>query len=145
MANWCEGTLKLRGRAKDIADLCNDRFNGVKAILCNNNELEITSPDWCHVSGSNSAYIMGCNEGISFDDPHKIITMALPIQEAYSINTGFWSILSCEYGVDIRIHAFEKGMQFEQEIEIICGDVRVNDRIEYDDYVWESPMPLLGG
>lgn len=145
MANWCEGTLKLRGRPELIAQLCNECFVGVRATIYNNVELEITSSDWCRVVGNGCAFIMDCNDGLSFGEGETEISMALPLSEAYNINSEFWVELSKKYGLDIRIHAFEKGMQFERELKVYKGHCCTDEKIEYEDYVWECPMPLLGG
>jgi len=145
MANWCEGTLKLRGRPEIIAQLCNECFVGVRATIYNNDDLEITSSDWCRVVGNGCAFIMECNVGLSFSEGETEISMALPLKEAYNINSVFWAELSKKYGLVIRIHAFEKGMEFERELEVHKGHYYTDKKIEYADYVWESPMPLLGG
>lgn len=145
MPNWCEGTLKLRGRPELIAQLCNECFVGTKATIYDKDDLEITSSDWCRVIGNGRAFIMDCNVGYSFDEGETEISMALPLIEAWNINSVFWAELSKKYGLDIRIHVFEKGMQFERELEVHKGHCYIDKKIEYADYVWESPMPLLGG
>jgi hypothetical protein len=52
---------------------------------------------------------------------------------------------SKKYGIDIRIVGFERGMQFQQEIEIVNGELFDNNEITYDDWLWECPMPNMGG
>jgi hypothetical protein len=36
-------------------------------------------------------------------------------------------------------------MEFNQEIEIIKGETTINREIEFEDYCWECPDPMLGG
>lgn len=53
---------------------------------------------------------------------------------------------SCkQYNVDMRIHAFERGMQFNQIIEIIDGKITKDEEVEFDDYDWDCICPNLGG
>ena len=50
-----------------------------------------------------------------------------------------------KYGVDMRIHAFERGMEFNQIIEIIDGEVTKNEELRFDDYIWDCICPKMGG
>ena len=43
------------------------------------------------------------------------------------------------------IHAFERGMQFNQIIEIIDGKITKDEEVEFDDYDWDCICPNLGG
>lgn len=45
--------------------------------------------------------------------------------------------LSKEYNLDFKIYASERGMQFEQDIEIVKGEVIKNNVIKFDDYELE--------
>jgi hypothetical protein len=65
---------------------------------------------------------------------------------------GAWTINPLElldvcktYEIDMRIYAYERGMQFEQEMCIENGELVIDRSIEYADYVWESSNPTLGG
>lgn len=44
-----------------------------------------------------------------------------------------------------RITAYEKGMEFSQEIEIIEGKITKEILRNYNDYLWECENPLIGG
>lgn len=50
-----------------------------------------------------------------------------------------------EYRVDMKIEAYERGMEFGQLVEIINGEIRRNEDIEYNDYEWDCPCLTLGG
>ena len=53
--------------------------------------------------------------------------------------------ISKKYDVDIRIHAFERGMHFNQVVEIVNGKM-IQDYIEHiDNYDWECICPEKGG
>ena len=45
----------------------------------------------------------------------------------------------------MKIHGFEKGMQFSQLIEIVDGEILQDKEIKYDDWDWDCPCPLIGG
>lgn len=45
----------------------------------------------------------------------------------------------------MRIYAFEKGMGFNQEIEITDGKITIDKYIKFNNYQWECPMPDIGG
>lgn len=69
-----------------------------------------------------------------------------------SVNKGAWDIssepyinLSKQYNVDIKIEAFERGMEFSRYILIEKGELKEDKEIKYDDYVWDCVMPNLGG
>ena len=53
--------------------------------------------------------------------------------------------LSKQYNVDIKIEAFEHGMEFSRYILIEKGELKEDKKIEYEDYVWDCVMPNLGG
>lgn len=72
-------------------------------------------------------------------------TVAVEVKQAWSFDTDQWVAISKKYDLDIRLFGFECGMQFMQSIEIINGELTIDECIECDDYVWECPMPLLGG
>lgn len=51
----------------------------------------------------------------------------------------------CWYDIDIKIYAFEAGMEFNQDIEIIKGKIIKDDEIKFENYQWECIEPNLGG
>jgi hypothetical protein len=46
---------------------------------------------------------------------------------------------------DTDKHTFEKGAEFEQDILIKGGKIVKDEIIEYDNYQFESALPMLGG
>lgn len=53
--------------------------------------------------------------------------------------------ISKKYNVDLKIYAFEKGMEFNRDIEIHKGRIIKDNKIEFKDYEWECINPLIGG
>ena len=45
----------------------------------------------------------------------------------------------------MRIYAFEQGMEFNLEIEIINGKITKEAYIAFQDYKWECICPDMGG
>ena len=53
--------------------------------------------------------------------------------------------ISAKYGVDLRIFTTESGMEFCQEIEVINGEITIDRKVPYSDFMWEAPDPRIGG
>lgn len=66
---------------------------------------------------------------------------------AWGIETVQLVEVSKKYGIDIRIHAFEQGIEFEQFIEVHAGTLVKNEVISFEDrdWAWESVNPNWGG
>ena len=47
--------------------------------------------------------------------------------------------------IDMRLYAFEKGMEFNQDILIVDGEIINNLTIKFEDYNWECLCPTVGG
>ena len=45
----------------------------------------------------------------------------------------------------MRIYAFERGLEFNLEIEIIDRKITKDSYFEFQDYVWECICPDIGG
>ncbi len=44
-----------------------------------------------------------------------------------------------------KIYAFEQGKEFNQNLEVVKGEIIKDEVIEFDDYVWECIDPTIGG
>ena len=68
-------------------------------------------------------------------------------ETAWGIETFQLVEVSEKYGIDIRIHAFEQGMEFEQFIEVHAGNLVKDEVISFKDrdWAWESVNPNWGG
>lgn len=67
-------------------------------------------------------------------------------KSAWAIDTEPLANIAKKYEIDIRVNGYEMGMQFEQLLEVSRnGTVKCESFIQYEDYEWECPMPLLGG
>jgi len=153
MPNWIEGTLKLRGKSEDLKRFFTEGLE--PSTFCGEVEPFDTfvkfnfSDDYCcvdfykqpHIKGTRRAFITGdCVEWHKGYD-----TTAVEVKQAWNFEPEQFAEISKKYNLDIRLYGFEMGMEFCQEIEIIGGEVTRNNVIEYEDWIWECPMPNLGG
>lgn len=155
MANWCEGTLKVRGKEEDVIRFFeegvelhkwehgeNKNLGGCK---CDSKwgEIHIEGEPW--VVGTKRAFI-GPDEFIFIEHIKDDTVMTFcSMREAWYVSTSEWCEISKKFDVDIRIHTYERGMQFEYDLEVIKGEITLSEPTTYDDYEWECPMPGLGG
>lgn len=153
MPNWSKGTIKFRGKQKDIIDLIKNEF------LSSYDEFKVsvyedkyefvlnTESAYFYISGTRRAFIE--SKKISFykevfDDDLTIVEIP-DFKQAWAVVPENYLEMSKKYNVDIKIFAFERGMEFTQEIEIIDGVITKSISKEYDDYEWEVPFAGMGG
>jgi len=146
MPNWCEGTLKVRGTLENVRRFMEDGIDWTPSKLV----VEDDGDELCFsTSGTGERWIIGtnrhfimCDEYMYFYEGH---TLFLHLKAAWYINAEELRTVCQEYGVDMKVQAYEKGMEFGQLVEIINGEIQRNEDIEYDDYEWDCPCPTLGG
>lgn len=99
-----------------------------------------------------TAYIKGTHK--NFVKPNNIniwkrkdgnACVAIDFKAARDVESEPYVELSKKYNVDIKIEAFEKGMEFSRYILIENGNIKENKETQYVDYVWECVMPNFGG
>jgi hypothetical protein len=146
MANWQIGDLKIRGKVCDI-------------VACLSHCIEQNNYGFW-VNGVRRSYFDqgdydGACEQIDdavYDDelgPDDMRTFVFEnLHNAWGITPAIarqWADLSKKYHVDFRFYGFEMGMQFEQEMIVVEGEVETLRDVKYDDYSWESIRPYVGG
>lgn len=164
MANWCVGTLKIRGDFERVcALLINETcipYHGLgknakeeippeRVVEKNENSLSIKLEahgwiiyqyDGLGLLGSIGMY----TDSVEIENQENGV-YCLWLESKWNIDTN-WIKKVCEkYQVDMKLFAFEKGMEFNRDIECIKGDLITDNEITYDDYSWECPCPELGG
>lgn len=168
MPNWAEGSLKIRGSIKNIKRFLDE---GIQKKVVNTFGKEMDEDivyfnDWSDECGIEYEYHFVSTSHIkhtsrAFIDPEivkygeyaylngksteDIDTIALPFKQAWKAEAKSFEGISKEYGIDIAIHTFEKGAEFEQDILIEGGKIVKDEIIEYDNYLFESALPMLGG
>lgn len=64
---------------------------------------------------------------------------------AWTIYTEQLLKISKKYNIDLKIYAFEGGMEFNLDIEVSKGKVIKSEVVEFDNYMWDCIDPLSGG
>ena len=149
MANFAEGTIKLRGRAENIKSALKYMFGSVGDITIEEDtDGEIitftTTDSYFYINGTKRAFIDDESFEIHLDDDFLIIELNNFTQAWRAIPDDYTKI-SEKFNVDIKIFTFEQGMQFTQEIEISKGKILKDIVRKYDNYRWEVPFSDFGG
>lgn len=155
MPNWCKGTLKVRGEYDNLKsflsnalDECSYYGEPPEGPL-----LEVTeeTPFYADITLHRMAHLKASSRGFVEDTYFLLQKKAgkqiifLEAKFAWNIKTEELQWLSREYGVDLKITAFERGAQFERDIEIVQGFISLDSVKEYQDYAWMCPCPTMGG
>ena len=162
MPNWCEGMLKIRGKQEDVFNLLADNLQVWKTIIIKEPKLDmreeidkeaiVVDKEGESIWVKKTAYIKGTRR--NFVEPNNInvwkgkdgnACIAVEFKAAWDVESEPYIKLSKAYNVDIKIEAFERGMEFSRYILIENGNLKEDKETKYDDYVWECVMPNLGG
>lgn len=164
MSNWCEGTLKIRGKIENIVKFLEEGTTFIEGILEQkqirpkiklNEDYEIEIDNIDKEKGINYLYIKGTTRHF-IDNVEKWIDIYNSEEkEAIICLDGFkaaWGIdakelrkISHEYSIDFKVYGFERGMEFNQDIEIIKGRIIKDEEIKFKNYKWECIEPNMGG
>lgn len=164
MPNWAEGSLKIRGTRQDIKNFlqgalkpCINHVASLKAFINKEaqpepNPVNVEDDEYnFEMKSEGGFYIDGCRRAFVgnidwwYGDKHTEVIVLDDFKQAWGVDAKPYAELSKKYNVDLRIYVFEKGMEFNQEIEIHKGEVIKDLEISFDDYDWECVMPNLGG
>ena len=153
MPNWIEGTLKIRGNDEDLKRFFKEgleasttagyKKSDEEAVKCDleGSWREVWLHDEPHIKGTRRAFVE--NNYICWEKAYDCV--AMNIKQAWAFNTDEFQKISKQFNLDIRFWGVEKGMEFCQDVEISRGTITRNDELKYDDFIWDCPMPLLGG
>lgn len=149
MANFAEGTIKLRGRAENIKSALKYMFGAVGEITIEEDtDGEIitftTTDSYFYINGTKRAFIDNDSFKIHLDDDFLIIELNNFMQAWRAIPDNYIEI-SEKFNVDIKIFTFEQGLEFTQEIEISKGKILKDIVLKYGNYRWEVAFSNLGG
>lgn len=160
MANWAEGYIKIRGKKENIKSFIENNIihfldpratqeqyfeieweddNYIRYSLKNAKEHEMS---W--LKGSKRHFIVGNEIHIYNSEKNECIS-TMYLKAAWEVSIDYISEISEIYDIDIKIYSFEKGMQFNQDIEARKGKIIKNKEIRFKDYEWECICPTLGG
>ena len=151
MPNWCVGTLRVRGKSKNLKNFV---LKGLKPVDSFGNECsELELDEFSYVSCDEPCWIQGTIRGfvndlyVSFKDYEDDSThaIALDVKFAWRISADDLLKICKKYNVDMKIYGFEQGMQFNQMIEIIKGRILKDAELHFEDYYWPCICPNMGG
>ena len=168
MPNWCEGTLKVRGKLENIRRWVKENLKCYEhkwvrvtddhgecmtveienAIVDEHPDLE---QEYClkithsaHIKSSRKHFVKP-DEYWCMSDDNGIAILELQFKAAWAIDEEPFLSMSKAYNIDFRVFGFERGMCFNQEVLIESGELIKNEEIKFDDYSWECPFSNLGG
>lgn len=150
MPNWCIGTLRVRGTKENLTNFV---LEGLSPVTDIGQELEPLKMDdygcieceRCWIKGTHRGFVVDSNVYFDVLKDEEETTIALDTEFAWCISAEELLNSCKKYGVDMRIYAFERGMQFNQIIEIIDGKITKDEEVEFDDYDWDCICPNIGG
>lgn len=145
MPNWCEGTLRIRGKQKDIRRFLKEGLEpamGSKVVYNSDEQIRYDGCIW--IKNTHRGFVDDVDVWFGKRENDQMI-IALHASFAWNIDAYPFIGISQEYNIDLRIYGFERGMEFCQDIEVIDGKITKDDFIKYEDYLWDCPCPLLGG
>lgn len=144
MPNWIEGNIKVRGKEKDVFKFFTNAFNA--SIERYDKSATVSIQENSYLEGTRRAFASQTFE-LHFKDckGEKEVTQVLPIQQAWGFDTDAYEALSRKYVVDIRLIGWEQGTEYKAEVEVLRGHEATYQETTYDDWMWETEMPYLGG
>ena len=149
MPNWCEGVLKIRGEKDKLLEFLTKGLQPLSGTAKKHSP-EVDKYGYIKLYADN--YINGTSRGFVYADDELWIDNEAE-KPVVCVNAKFsWYIRSNElleickkYNVDMKIYAFECGMCFNQDLEIVDGKIVRNEIIKFEDYKWECINPIIGG
>lgn len=145
MPNWCVGDLKIRGHIDDVQKclehcICKGGKVG-KDEYGNLSLVEVRG----HLKDTYRCFISDIYTQDFCPDGNGNIIVILPTEHAWYPVLEHFSELGKQFNVDFRFYGYEMGQQFNCEFEIIKGEITLKRDIEFNDYIWECPHPMMGG
>lgn len=161
MPNWCKGDLKVRGTKENIRKFLLDGLEPISKGFLNPEivETEIICDDTWEFSiksETGAFYILGTRRNFidgeiietdinDWEDDEEKVIVIKDYKAAWGIYADNLASISEKFNIDFKILGFERGMEFNQDIEIIKGKIIKDEEIKFYDYKWESIRPHIGG
>lgn len=151
MPNWCVGTLRVRGKSKNLKNFV---LKGLKPVdFLGNEGSKLEEDEFGYVSCDESCWIQGTRRGFVNDlhvcfgdyEDDSIHTIALDVKFAWAILADDLLEICKKYNIDMKIYGFEQGMEFNQMIEIIDEKILKDAELHFEDYCWDCICPNMGG
>ena len=165
MPNWCEGTLKVRGNPQNILRFINE---GLNVYTVNDEKLD--KKEWLeihdnggsfevffnkkdiYVEGTKRAFInlsSISNEYVDINKKAEFEVCCFAVSQAWGFKKEDWMAIAKKYCIDIKLYGIERGMGFVEDWLITdCGETFIDNSPvfeDYKDFLWNCPIPFLGG
>ena len=151
MPNWSEGCLKVRGKAANVKNFILEGLKPVDFFGTKLPKLELSdagdveSDKDCWIEGTTRGFVQSLLVDFSFVEDEETFMAVLDTKFAWAADAEELLALCKKYSVDMKLYAFEKGMEFNQDILIVGGEIRRDNCIKFEDYNWECICPTVGG
>lgn len=151
MPNWSEGCLKVRGKAANVKKFV---LEGLKPVDFFGTELpklelsdigDVEYDKVCWIEGTDRGFVENLCVDFAFVEDDETLTALLDTKFACGADAEELLTLCKKYSIDMKLYAFEKGMEFNQDILIVDGEIINNLTIKFEDYNWECLCPTVGG
>lgn len=160
MPNWIKGDLKVRGTKENVKRFLLEGLDpapiGFTAgsyyiqVICDDKwDFSIkSSTEMFYIKGTKRHFIdlevieTYMNE---WEESEEKVIILEEFIAAWAIDAEALAKISKEFEIDFKILGFEKGMCFNQDVEIIKGEIIKNEEIHFNDYNWECIRPHIGG
>ena len=151
MPNWSEGCLKVRGKAANVKKFVLegphpvDFFDNALPKLELSDLGEVDTDKDCWIEGTTRGFVENLYADFSIVEDDETFTATLDAKFAWAADAEEL-LASCQkYDVDMKLYAFEKGMEFNQDILIVGKEILRDNKIAFEDYNWECICPTVGG
>lgn len=151
MPNWSEGCLKVRGKASDVKKFV---LEGLQPVDFFGNALpklelsdlgEVDTDKDCWIEGTTRGFVENLYVDFSFVEDDETFTATLDAKFAWAADAEELLALCKKYSVNMKLYAFEKEMEFNQDILIVGKEILRDNKIAFEDYNWECICPTVGG
>lgn len=160
MPNWAEGYIKIRGKKENIKSFIEN--NIIQFLDISTTQEQYFKVKWededyirydledakehemSWLKDSRRHFIVG-NEIHIYNSKKDEYISAMFLKAAWAVDIDYISEISESYDIDIKIYSFEKGIEFNQDIEVHKGKIIKNKEVKFKNYMWECICPTLGG
>lgn len=172
MPNWAEGNLRIRGTHENILNFLREEvvwcaygeeFGGEAKeypVVVNYDEqygsIEIGQPEelaqrkgkgepWLYIKDTMRNFPEIGNYDLYLHPNAETDILCFECRAAWGFHSDPYLEKARKHQVDIKIIAYERGMEFKQTIEIVGGEIVRDEDTQYEDWDWEAEFPHMGG
>jgi len=158
MSNLIEGTFRARGTRDNLTRFlrkgleCIDDPGKVAFVEDDDDYFTASVHDYIYIRNTRRQWLVFEHEdGVYLVDSYSLkhepeFVFAAPYAGAWDVDEDGFREIAKRYSIDIKVNGYERGAEFDAMIEVDrTGRIRSRRSCEYDDYIWECDMPLLGG